>query len=89
MKRKIRNKPLTNDIVLVYEEEMHELAEAITESSHDVPALLDPFEEYVDSMRTKIHSNPHIFRSRLIKGYNALLHALQSSEDSPDLFKEP
>lgn len=89
MKRKIRNKPLTDDIELVYEEEMQELAEAITESNTpNTSALVDPFEEYVDTMRAKIHSNPHVFRSRLTKGYNALLHALQTVENSQENISE-
>lgn len=77
-------KPITDDIELVFEEEMFELADAITENSQNVPPIHDPFEEYIDNMRTKIHSNPHLFRSRLTKGYNALLHALQNHENSSE-----
>jgi hypothetical protein len=84
MKRKIRTKQLTEDIEMVYEEEMHELADAIAESSQSVPSLSDPFEEYIDTMRARIHTNPHIFRTRLIKGYNALLHVLQTVENAPE-----
>lgn len=85
MKRnKNRTKSLTNNIELVYEMEMQELAEAISENSQKTPILCDPFEDYIDLLRAKIHSNPHIFRSRLVKGYNALLHALQNDEDSSE-----
>lgn len=85
MKRnKNRTKSLTDNIELVYEVEMHQLAEAITESVQKTPTLSDPFEDYIDDMRAKIHSNPHIFRSRLTKGYNALLHALQNVENSSE-----
>ena len=77
---KSRTKTLDN-VELVFEEEMHELADAITEGAQKTPSLCDPFEDYVEVMRTKIHSNPHIFRSRLVKGYSALLHALQDNEN--------
>lgn len=77
---KSRSKTL-DTIELVFEEEMHELADAITENAHKTPSLCDPFEDYVEVIRTKIHSNPHIFRSRLVKGYSALLHALQENEN--------
>lgn len=80
MKRKIQ-KPLTDSIKMVYEEEMYKLADAISESTKNVPAISDPFEEYIEFIRAKIHSNPHLFRSRLAKGYNALLQALQKVEN--------
>lgn len=87
MKRK-NPKPLTDAIEMIYEEEMHELADAITECSQNVSAFSDPFEEYIDFIRAKTHSNPHLFRSRLTKGYNALLQALQNIENSQENPKE-
>lgn len=68
-----------------FDHEIHELADAISEcecSSDNVPILLDPFEEYLNSMRGKIFSNPHMFRSRLSKGYHILLHELENPEKS-------
>jgi hypothetical protein len=70
-----------------FEEEMHELADAVIEDGQKTAAPLDPFEDYIHSVRTRFRSNPHIFRSRLVKGYNALLHelfVLQQSENSSD-----
>ena len=85
MKRnKNRTKSMNDNVDLVFEEEMHELADAIAEGVHQTPALADPFEDYIDVLRSKIHSNPHVFRSRLTKGYNALLHALQEGDNSSE-----
>ena len=80
--KKNRTKLLTDSVELLYEEEMSELADAIAESKTKQPAFLDPFEDYIDVVRTKIHANPHIFRSRLTKGYNVLLNVLQNQESS-------
>lgn len=82
---KNRTKMFVDDIELVFEEEIHELADAISESAQKPASLGDPFEDYVEVIRTKIHSNPHIFRSRLVKGYSALLHALQENENRGNL----
>ncbi|HEV8053033.1 MAG TPA: hypothetical protein VGP47_11115 [Parachlamydiaceae bacterium] len=78
---KNRTKTFGDHVELVFEEEMHELADAITESAQKTSSFCDPFEDYVEVVRSKIHSNPHIFRSRLVKGYSALLHALQDNEN--------
>ena len=66
------------------EEEMHILADSIAEGKPQTSALADPFEDYVDVLRTKIHANPHVFRSRLAKGYNALLQTLQEGDGSSE-----
>jgi hypothetical protein len=79
MKNKNRVKSVVSHADLVFENEMHELADAIAERSQVPSPLTDPFEEYVEVIRTKIHANPHIFRSRLTKGYNALLYELQEN----------
>lgn len=84
MKNKNRMKSVTHDIELVFEEEMHELADSISESSHKTHSLADPFEDYIDVLRTKLHTNPHIFRSRLVKGYNALLYELQALQEGEE-----
>lgn len=85
MKNKNRAKSVTDHVDLVFEEEMHDLAEAISENPQRNHLLSDPFEDYIDVLKTKFHSNPHIFRSRLVKGYNALLHELlQEGETAQD-----
>lgn len=69
---------------IVFEEEIHELADALTETQNTsdvVPMMTDPFEDYMDSMRTKVYTNPHLFRSRLAKGYHALLHELEHPDN--------
>jgi len=76
--KKNREKSLTEGVELLYEEEMRELAEALAESKVVNSVFADPFEGYIYDIRTKIHANPHIFRSRLTRGYNALLHILQN-----------
>lgn len=86
-KNKNHAKSVTAHGDLVFEEEIHDLADAIAEGSHKTPTLSDPFEDYIDAVRTNFHSNPHIFRSRLVKGYNALLHellALQEGDSSSE-----
>jgi hypothetical protein len=83
---KNRPKSITEDSELVFEEELYVLADAISENSEKTPILSDPFEDYIDGMRTKIHSNPHLFRSRLAKGYNALLKSLQEHENCEEHF---
>lgn len=82
MKNKNRVKSTINHADLLFESEMHELADAISERSLTPSPLSDPFEDYVEVIRTKVHSNPHIFRSRLTKGYNALLYELQEENAS-------
>lgn len=82
MKNKNRVKSTISHADLVFENEMHELADAISERSLTPSPLTDPFEEYVEVIRTKIHTNPHIFRSRLAKGYSALLYELQEENSS-------
>jgi len=82
--KKHRIKSITDNLELCYEEEMHNLADALAENDKNTPHLLDPFDDYIDGIKTKIHANPHIFRSRLVKGYNALLHVLQDIENPPN-----
>lgn len=77
---KNRVKPFS-ETDFVFEEDMYKLADAIIEASPKTPTLADPFEDYIDVMRTRIHSNPHLFRSRLSKGYSVLLHALNEGKD--------
>lgn len=85
MKRsKNRIKSLMEHADLSYEQEMHDLADAIAEGVQQKIPFSDPFEDYVDVLRNKIHANPHVFRSRLTKGYNALLYALQEGENFPE-----
>jgi hypothetical protein len=82
MKNKNRNKSIIEQVELVFEDEIYELAEAVAEKSQTTPTLTDPFEDYVEVVRSKIHSNPHVFKSRLVKGYNALLYQLHEGEGS-------
>lgn len=63
---------------LILEDEIHELADAIIEGSSKTLTPVDPFESYIDLLRTKFQSNPQIFRSRLAKGYQVLLQELQT-----------
>lgn len=84
---KNRAKQVTTHSDLIFEEEIQDLADAIAEGVQKTPTLSDPFEDYIDEVQAKFHSNPHIFRSRLVKGYNALLHellALQEGESSSE-----
>ena len=74
---KQRLKSMLENTELLYEDEIHDLADVISSSSTKSVALLDPFEDYIEELRHKFHANPHIFRSRLVKGYNALLRQLQ------------
>ena len=82
--KKNRAKSLTDNTELLYEEELYGLSDAILESDKEKTDLVDPFEDYISGVRDKFHTNPHIFRSRLVKGYNALLHVLQDIENSPN-----
>ena len=84
MKNKKNRKIAINKESFQYEEEMHDLADAIAESQSHSSPMEDPFEDYVEVLRSKIHSNPHIFRSRLTKGYSALLHVLQEGDEMHD-----
>lgn len=84
MKNKNRGKSVIEQTDLVFEDELHGLADAISEKTQTTTAVADPFEEYIEVVRTKVHSNPHIFRSRLAKGYNALLYQLQEGENASD-----
>lgn len=74
---KNRAKSITSHDNLVFEDEIHRLADAIIEKDDKTPSLVDPFEDYVDKVKHKFQSNPHIFRSRLVRGYNALLRELE------------
>lgn len=61
--------------------EMDQLAEALcVKGKTEAPSDLDPFACYIDSLQAKFHADPRHFKSRLAKGYHALLEQLQEDE---------
>lgn len=86
MKNRKERSKISSEQDIAFEHEIHELADAITECEttiEDVPLLVDPFEDYLNSLRGKFFSNPNMFRSRLAKGYHILLHEIENPH-SPD-----
>lgn len=54
-----------------------ELTEAMTEEvEREKIEALDPFEQYAQKVRGRMHADFNAFRSRFAKGYNALLEEL-------------
>lgn len=72
-------------IDMMFAEELHELADAIEEIKNtptNISAISDPFDEYMDSMSSRIFADKHNFRTRFIKGYNILFHHIQNEGES-------
>ena len=70
---------------LTFEEELHVLADAISESSGSISpesSVMDPFESYVGSMRSKIYADHDLFSSRFSKGYQLLLQTIEHDHSS-------
>lgn len=79
-----QNKSRDKSPDLTFEEELNELADAITENKEGASSeasMMDPFESYVDSMRSKIYTDHHLFRSRFSKGYQLLLQTIEHDHE--------
>ena len=67
---------------VLFAEELHVLADVVAEVK-DISNLdsldSDPFDAFMDSMGSKIFSEPRNFRARFIKGYNTLIHCLEQA----------
>lgn len=60
--------------------ELVSLAEVISENilkKNLTPT--DPFELYVQSLKTHLHANPELFKMRFLEGYHVLLEELKKS----------
>lgn len=91
MRKKLKSSD-TEDLAEDYQTLAGDLAEAIVESLKDQPSGdLDPVEGYVLKVRTKVHTNLNIFRTRFLRGYKVLIEEVardkhqppESSRDSP------
>ena len=82
MMKKSRNKTdsdITGSEKATDDHELDQLAEAlcvrqVKKKSPDE----DPFDDYMEDIQAKFHSDPHRFKSRLSKGYEVLLQQLQA-----------
>jgi len=55
------------------EELIGELADAVIKNlKSNVSEEIDPFDLYANKVHARLHANPQEFRSRLVKGYQAL-----------------
>lgn len=62
-----------------HEHELDQLAEALcVKQKHKRAPEEDPFNDYMEDIQAKFHSDPHHFKSRLAKGYQVLLQQLQA-----------
>lgn len=54
-----------------------ELAEAVMEELNEKHSnALEPFEQYAQNVRSKLHGDLDAFRSRFVRGYHSLLEEL-------------
>lgn len=86
--RKKKEKTAVEESDVKIESVVDELAEAVVEDLHDNHAdTLEPFEQYAHKVRGKIHSDFDAFRSRFVKGYQALIeeivHEQEQDKQSP------
>lgn len=50
------------------------LAEAVAEEAKEQrTTILEPFEQYAQNLREKVHTDIAVFRARFVKGYHVLL----------------
>lgn len=70
-------KPESATLETEEEQSLKHLADAVTESLQEgCKSDLESFEVYAQKMRSHLHSDPQVFRSRFLKGYQALLAEL-------------
>lgn len=66
----------------VIEKEIDQLADVLcVKHKSEKVTENDPFSEYMETVQAKFHADPRHFKSRLAKGYHALLQQLH--EDNP------
>lgn len=59
------------------------LTEALTEElSNENIKSMEPFEQYAQKVRGRMHADFNTFRSRFVKGYNALLEEIVHEQES-------
>lgn len=59
---------------------IEELVECIVDVfNKDVQQYDDPFDNYIHQLRMRFQSNPHLFRRRMLQGYEALMDTLYST----------
>lgn len=68
---------------------VEELTEAVTEEMDHAKEgeTMEPFEQYAQKVRSRMHADFNAFRSRFVKGYNALLGELM--HEQKDKIKDP
>ena len=74
---------LSDDNKIIYREELDQLAKIIADIKNlkvENSSTTDPFDEYKESMSCKIFADASDFRSRFVKGYNALINQLRNCE---------
>lgn len=82
--RKKKEKTAVAEQETSFESVVDGLAEAVVEELKDEHVNeLDPFEHYAQKIRGKIHTDLNIFRSRFVKGYNALMEEIQHEQELP------
>ena len=83
MRKKLKSSE-TEDLAEDYQTIAGDLAEAIVESLKDQPPDdLDPLEGYVLKVRTKVHTNLSIFRTRFLRGYKVLIEEVSKDKHQP------
>lgn len=80
MKKQNRDKESVADDDLIFDDESKDLIEAMLEENQGhMDQDHDPFESYVQRVSTKMQKDPQLFRTRFVKGYQALLEEIKRS----------
>lgn len=79
---KKKDKPLISKSDENFASVIDELTEAMTEDlGNEKNETLEPFEQYAQKVRGRMHADFNAFRSRFVKGYNALLEEIVHEHD--------
>lgn len=66
-----------------FESVVDDLTEAVVEELRDEHvSALEPFEQYAHKVRGKMHADFKNFRTRFVKGYNALMEELLHEQEA-------
>lgn len=59
----------------------------IEDSTEHLVDELEPFENYIERVKSKLHKDVPLFRSRFAKGYHVLLEQLKYDQSAHDMPK--
>lgn len=84
MKNRKKKEKVSTDVKL--EEKFANVIDGLTEAlseelSNENIKSMEPFEQYAQQVRGRMHADFNTFRSRFVKGYNALLEEIVHEQE--------